>query len=130
MAQRARVNRVRLCHLSYIPYGSNTQRNTLCRFPVVVVQHPAEPFAPKHRSGQLPHFRRRSDDRVLESLVIPLRVIMLDVVWVQQSAQAEVVMRQELEYGVNFSFAAYRMRAGFGPQTTPYGSKSQPKPKS
>ena len=39
-------------------------------------------------------------------------------VWVQQSAQAEVVMRQELEYGVNFSFAAYRMRAGFGPQTT------------
>ena len=39
-------------------------------------------------------------------------------VWVQKSAQAEVVMRQELEAGVNFISAAHRMRARFGPQTT------------
>ena len=38
--------------------------------------------------------------------------------WVQKSAQAEVVMRQELEDGVNFISAAHRMRARFGPQTT------------
>ena len=62
------------------PYGSNTQPSTSCRFPVVVIQHPAEPFAPKHRSGQLPHCRRRSDERIVKSLVIPLRVIVFDVV--------------------------------------------------
>ncbi len=39
-------------------------------------------------------------------------------VGVQKSAQAEVVMRQELEDGVNFISAAHRMRARFGPQTT------------
>ncbi len=41
-----------------------------------------------------------------------------DRVWVQKSAQAEVVMRQELEDGVNFISAAHRLRARFGPQTT------------
>ena len=39
-------------------------------------------------------------------------------VWVQKSAQAEVVMRQELEDGVNFISAAHRMGAKLGPQTT------------
>ena len=39
-------------------------------------------------------------------------------VWVPKSAQAEVEMRRKLEYGVNFIWAAPRMRAGFRPPTT------------
>ncbi len=71
-------------------YGSNTLPNTLCRFPVVVTQHSAEPFMPKHRSGHLPHFRRRSDESILQSLVIPLCVIVLEV-FADRHAQMPIV---------------------------------------
>ncbi len=63
---------------------------------MVGIHHPAEPFAPKHRSGRLPYYQFGSDENILQFLMIPLGVIVPDVVWVQKSAQAEVVMRQEL----------------------------------
>ena len=61
---------------------ANTQvhvRDSLRRLPIIVAKHAAQSFTAIDLAAALPHFLARLNDLVLQSLVIPLSVIVFEI---------------------------------------------------